>query len=447
MLQTTALLTDHYELTMVRAALGSGTAFRRSVFELFPRRLPEGRRYGVVAGTGRALDAIENFRFDDETVAFLLEHDVVNQELADWLSGYRFSGDIWGYPDGELYFPGSPIMVVEGSFAEACILETVLLSIFNYDSAVASAASRMTAMAGHRPCIEMGSRRTNEWAAVAAARAAYIAGFGSTSNLEAGRTYGVPTAGTAAHSFTLLHDSEDDAFRAQIAALGADTTLLVDTYDVAEAVRRGVELTNGRLGAVRLDSGDLLTQAGDVRKLLDSLGAVNTKIIVTSDLDEYQIAALRSAPVNGYGVGTQLVTGSGAPTCGFVYKLVSRATSDAPGAPLEPVAKKSANKNSVGGRKFALRRLNDAGIAEAEVIGIGAPPQGDTNDRPLLAHLVAGGEIVGREPLSAARERHAASRAELPSEAFKMSKGFPSIVTIMLDAEGDQTFNPYAPEA
>lgn len=446
MLQTTALLTDHYELTMVRAALGSGTAFRRSVFELFPRRLPEGRRYGVVAGTGRALDALENFRFDDETVAFLLEHDVVNQELASWLADYRFSGDIWGYPDGELYFPGSPIMVVEGSFAEACILETVLLSIFNYDSAVASAASRMTAMAGHRPCIEMGSRRTNEWAAVAAARAAYIAGFGSTSNLEAGRTYGVPTAGTAAHSFTLLHDSEDDAFRAQIAALGADTTLLVDTYDVAEAVRRGVELTNGRLGAVRLDSGDLLTQAGDVRKLLDSLGAVNTKIIVTSDLDEFQIAALRSAPVNGYGVGTQLVTGSGAPTCGFVYKLVSRAASDAPDAPLQPVAKKSANKNSIGGRKFALRRLNEAGIAEAEVIGIGAPPQSDANDRPLLAPLVAGGEIVGREPLSAARERHAASRSELPSEAFKMSKGYPAIVTIMLDAEGDQTFNPYAPQ-
>ncbi|MFZ2428749.1 MAG: nicotinate phosphoribosyltransferase, partial [Propioniciclava sp.] len=229
MLQTTALLTDHYELTMVRAALGSGTAFRRSVFELFARRLPEGRRYGVVAGTGRVLEALDNFRFDDETVSFLREHDVVNDELAAWLADYRFSGDIWGYPDGELYFPGSPIMVVEGSFAEACILETLLLSIYNYDSAVASAASRMTAMAGHRPCIEMGSRRTNEWAAVAAARAAYIAGFASSSNLEAGRRYGVPTAGTAAHSFTLLHDTEEDAFRSQLAALGSDTTLLVDT--------------------------------------------------------------------------------------------------------------------------------------------------------------------------------------------------------------------------
>ncbi len=446
---STALLTDHYELTMVRAAMGSGTAFRRSVFELFPRRLPEGRRYGVVAGTGRVLDAVENFRFDDETVSYLRDHHIVNDELAEWLAGYRFTGDIWGYPDGELYFPGSPIMVVEGTFAEACILETLLLSIYNYDAAVASAASRMTAMAGHRPCIEMGSRRTHEWSAVAAARAAYIAGFASTSNLEAGRTYGVPTAGTAAHSFTLLHDSEDDAFRAQIAALGPSTTLLVDTYDVAEAVKLGVELTHGRLGAVRIDSGDLITVAGEVRKLLDSLGAVNTNIIVTSDLDEYQIAALRAAPVNGYGVGTSLVTGSGAPTCGFVYKLVARATSDAPDAPLEPVAKKSMNKGSVGGRKFALRRLNANGIAEAEVVGIGAPPDGDGdgNDRPLLVELIRGGEIVGREPIDAGRDRHQQARAELPSEAFKMSKGYPAIVTVMLDADGEQTFNPYAPSA
>ena len=444
---STALLTDHYELTMVRAAMGSGTAFRRSVFELFPRRLPEGRRYGVVAGTGRVLDAVEKFHFDDETVAYLREHDIVNDELAEWLSGYRFTGDIWGYPDGELYFPGSPIMVVEGTFAEACILETLLLSIYNYDAAVASAASRMTAMAGHRPCIEMGSRRANEWSAVAAARAAYIAGFASTSNLEAGRTYGVPTAGTAAHSFTLLHDSEDDAFRAQIAALGPSTTLLVDTYDVAEAVKLGVELTHGRLGAVRIDSGDLITVAGEVRKLLDSLGAVNTRIIVTSDLDEYQIAALRAAPVNGYGVGTSLVTGSGAPTCGFVYKLVARAGSDEPGAPLEPVAKKSMNKGSVGGRKFALRRLNANGIAEAEVVGIGAPPDGDGNDRPLLVELIRGGEIVGREPIDTGRDRHQRARAELPSEAFKMSKGYPAIVTVMLDADGEQTFNPYAPSA
>lgn len=443
-MQSTALLTDHYELTMVRAALRSKTAFRRSVFELFPRRLPEGRRYGVVAGVGRALDAVQAFQFDEGSLNFLLEQNVIDTDLADWLSRYRFKGNIWGYPEGEAYFPGSPLLIVEGTFAEACILETVLLSVYNYDCAVASAASRMTAMAGDRPCIEMGSRRTNEYAAVAAARAAYVAGFASTSNLEAGRRYGIPTTGTAAHSFTLLHDTEEDAFKTQLKALGKGTTLLVDTYDIEEAVRTGVRLSKGKLGAIRLDSGDLAEQAADVRKLLDSLGAKKTKIIVTSDLDEFQIAALRSAPVDGYGVGTSLVTGSGAPTCGFVYKLVARATDDGKDAELYPVAKKSPNKTSIGGRKFALRRLNANGRAEAEVIGIGTPPEGDYNDRPILVQLVAKGKFVGREPLEAARERHQQVRAELPQSALKMSKGEPALPTILLDDDGEATYNPYA---
>lgn len=446
-LASTALLTDHYELTMVRAAFRSGTADRRSVFELFARRLPEGRRYGVVAGVGRALDAIQAFRFDDDTLNYLLEQNVVDTDLAQWLSRYRFRGDVWGYPEGEVYFPGSPLLIVEGTFAEACLLETLLLSIYNYDCAVAAAASRMTAMAGERPCIEMGSRRTNEYAAVSAARAAYVAGFASTSNLEAGRRYGIPTTGTAAHSFTLLHDTEEQAFKAQLKALGKGTTLLVDTYDIEEAVRTGVRLSKGRLGAIRLDSGDLAEQAADVRRLLDSLGATNTRIIVTSDLDEYQIAALRGAPVDGYGVGTSLVTGSGAPTCGFVYKLVARSQTEGRDARLLPVAKKSLNKTSIGGRKYALRRLGRDGRAEAEVVGIGAPPENDGNDRALLVQLMSKGRAIGRESLDAARERHAAVRAELPLAALKMSRGEPALPTVLLDDAGDPADNPYAKAA
>ncbi|MGO1972985.1 MAG: nicotinate phosphoribosyltransferase [Propionibacteriaceae bacterium] len=441
---TTALLTDHYELTMVRAALEAGTADRHSVFELFPRRLPAGRRYGVVAGVGRALRALRAFRFDDEALRFLRDREVVDDTTADWLADYRFSGQIWGYPEGEVHFPGSPLVVVESSFAEGVLLETLLLSIYNHDSAIASAASRMTAVANGRPCIEMGSRRTQELSAVAAARAAYIAGFDATSNLEAGRRFGVPTTGTAAHSFTLLHDTERDAFTAQIAALGEDTTLLVDTYDVEQAVRTGIELTEGRLGAVRLDSGDLAVMATDVRRLLDSLGAKETKIIVTSDLDEWNIAALSGAPVDGYGVGTALVTGSGHPTCGFVYKLVARAESADPSAPLIPVAKKSSAKISVGGRKFALRRRSDRGIAEREIIGVGKPPEGDHNDRTLLVELVRDGEIVHDADLDAARERHTASRAELPLDARKMSRGEPVIETEYIGADGDSAANPFA---
>ena len=442
---TTALLTDHYELTMVRAALRGGTANRRCVFELFARRLPEGRRYGVVAGVGRALRGLRHFRFDEEALAFLRDREIVDQVMADWLADYRFSGDIWGYPEGEIYFPGSPIVIVESTFGEAVVLETLLLSIYNHDSAIASAASRMTAMAGDRPIIEMGSRRTHELAAVAAARAAYVAGFASTSNLEAGRRYGVPTRGTAAHSFTLLHTSEREAFAAQIAELGAETTLLVDTYDVFEAVKTGVELTRGQLGAVRLDSGDLGLLATQVRELLDSLGATGTKIIVTSDLDEFMLAALSGAPVDGYGVGTALVTGSGHPTCEFVYKLVARAASDGAGAPMLAVAKKSVDKVSVGGRKYALRRLSDQGTAEAEVVGIGTPPSGDSNDRGLLVKLVDGGKIVGDETLEIMRERHLRSRAELPLEALKMSRGEPVIETVFAGV-GEDVRSPYRTE-
>jgi nicotinate phosphoribosyltransferase len=424
---TTSLLTDHYELTMLQAALRSGAAHRRSVFEMFARRLPEGRRYGVVAGTGRALDAVADFRFDDDDLAFLREHDVVDGPTLDYLAGYRFTGDIWGYAEGEAFFPGSPLMVVEGTFAEAVLLETVLLSIYNHDSAIASAASRMTNVAGDRPCIEMGSRRTHEESAVAAARAAYVAGFTTTSNLAAGRRHGIPTAGTSAHSFTLLHDSERDAFTAQVDSLGAGTTLLVDTYDLTEAVRLAVEVAGPGLGAVRIDSGDLPALAADVRRQLDDLGATQTRIIVTSDLDEHAIAALAAAPVDGYGVGTALVTGSGHPTTGLVYKLVSR--EDASGA-MAPVAKKSKDKTSMGGRKWALRRLDRRGVAEAEVVGVGAAPRDDGDDRPLMVPLVEKGERVHAATLADARDQHARALAELPPAACQLSRGEPVIPTV-----------------
>ena len=424
---TTALLTDHYELTMLQAALEHGTADRRAVFELFPRSLPSGRRYGVVAGVGRALDAIEQFRFDDEALTTLRDGHVVDEQTLDWLADYRFDGDVWGYAEGEVYFPYSPIMIVESTFAGAVVLETVLLSILNHDSAIASAASRMVMAANGRPCVEMGSRRTHEQAAVASARAAYVAGFASTSNPAARHRYGIPSVGTSAHSFTLLHDTERDAFTAQVKALGSGTSLLVDTYDIREAVQTGIEVAGTELGAVRLDSGDLGVLAHEVRKQLDSLGATGTKIIVTSDLDEYAIAGLAAAPVDSYGVGTSLVTGSGHPTCGFVYKLVAREGKD---GEMVDVAKKSKDKISVGGRKYALRRRSKDGVAEAEIVGIGSPPLDDGDDRPLLVPLVREGEVVGRDSLETARERHAAALAELPLRARQLSRGEPVIPTV-----------------
>jgi nicotinate phosphoribosyltransferase len=396
---------------MLQGALHSGAAERRTIFEVFARHLPHGRRYGVVAGPGRLLDALERFRFDAADLDFLRTHGIVDDVTLRYLESYRFTGNIWGYAEGDCYFPGSPILVVEGTFAESVLLETITLSILNHDCAIASAASRMVTAAGDRPLIEMGSRRTHEWAAVASARAAYLTGFASTSNLEACRTYGVPSAGT------------------QLEALGKETTLLVDTFDVARAVRCAVELAGPELGAVRIDSGDLPAVARQVRRLLDDLGAKDTKIVLTGDLDEYSIAALAAAPVDGYGVGTSLVTGSGAATAALVYKLVAR--SDGPGGrgPLRPVAKRSVGKPGRGGRKWPVRHRDERGVAISEEI-YAAPPDVAPSDRLLLTPLVQRGEIVGRESLEAARERHRQVLAELPPQAFQLSRGDPAIPTV-----------------
>jgi nicotinate phosphoribosyltransferase len=420
-----ALLTDRYELTMVAAALADGTADRDCVFEVFARRLPHGRRYGVVAGTGRLLEQLPRFRFSDEDVASLRDQGLTDARLLDWLADFSFSGDVEGYAEGDLYFPTSPVLTVRASFAEGVLLETLILSILNHDSAIASAAARMVGAACERPCIEMGSRRTHEEAAVAAARAAHLVGFRATSNLEAGRRYGVPTTGTSAHAFTLLHDDEASAFRAQVAALGVGTTLLVDTFDVDQGIRTAVEVAGPELGAIRLDSGDLPTLATHARQLLDSLGATGTRIIVTSDLDEYAIAGLMAAPVDGYGVGTSLVTGSGAPTAGMVYKLVERDGI--------PVAKKAEGKYSIGGRKHAVRRHDPDGTATAEVIS-SAPITPRDGDRDLVVPLVKGGTVLSpatpAEALAEARVHHERVRAALPQEAWALSRGDCAIETV-----------------
>jgi len=427
---TSALLTDRYELTMIDAARQAGTADRRSVFELFARRLPDGRRYGVVAGMTRLVELVGRFRFDPAALSWLAGERVVSDDTLAWLADYRFRGTIRGYREGELYFPGSPILIVEGGFAEAVVLETLALSVLNADSAVASAAARMVQAAEGRPIIEMGSRRTNERAAVAAARAARVAGFAATSNLEAGRRWGIPTAGTAAHSFTLLHDSEEEAFRAQVSALGAGTTLLVDTYDIARGVETAVRVAGPGLGAVRIDSGDLPVVVAEVRAQLDALGATGTRIVVTSDLDEYAIAGLRGAPVDSFGVGTSLVTGSGAPTAGMVYKLVAVEGPEG----WRSVEKASLGKASVGGRKQAVRALS-GGVAVSEDVYVEDPPVSPdpATGRSLLVEQLVDGEPVveehGHDSLDEARAHHAAAIAELPPAALSLARGEPAIPT------------------
>lgn len=429
-----AMMTDMYEYTMLDAALKDGTANRKCVFEIFTRHLPEGRRYGVVAGTGRILDALERFHLDDDDLRFLSDRNIVSAETIAWLERFHFSGSIKGYREGEMFFPNSPVLQVEGTFGECTLLETLLLSILNYDCAVASAASRMVTAAKDRPCMDMGGRRTNEWSAVAASRAAVVGGFQGTANLLAAQLYGLKAIGTAAHCFTLVHDSERDAFISQIDALGRNTTLLVDTYNIEEAVKTAVEVAGPELGGVRIDSGDLAALAQRVRNQLDALGATNTKITVTNDLDEYALAALQTAPVDSYGVGTRLVTGSGAPTCAMVYKLTERENAD---GVMQPVAKKSKDKATVPGRKLAFRSY-EYNLADCEHVISGSEDQlaafrPEEGWKDLLVDFVDHGQIdatwQGHDAIMAAHDYRAKALAELPITAQSLMRGEPVIPT------------------
>ena len=429
---TAALLTDKYELTMVSAAIRDGTAGRRTTFELFARRLPDGRRYGVVAGTGRFLEALSDFVFDDEALASVA--GFLDSATLDYLRDFRFRGDIDGYAEGELYFPESPVLSITGTFAECVLLETLALSILNHDCAVASAAARMVSAADGRPLIEMGSRRTHEEAAVAAARAAYIAGFAGSSNLAAQHRYGVPALGTSAHAFTMLHTDpnlstdqwEQAAFRAQVAALGITTTLLVDTYDVHSGVANAIAAAGTELGAVRIDSGDIGVLARQVRQQLDDLGAHQTKIVVSGDMDEHAIAALRADPVDSFGVGTSVVTGSGAPTAGMVYKLV-----EVDGIPVE---KRSSNKQSHGGRKAATRLSRPSGTVIEELVHPFGASSPDVPSRVVTVPLVRGGAVLAAPDLGAARKRVVRGLGSLPWEGLALSRGEPAIPTRQVPA-------------
>ena len=408
---STALLTDRYELTMLDAALASGLAGRRAVFEVFARRLPAGRRFGVVAGQGRLAGLLRDLRYEPADIAAL--RDVVRPQTRDWLTGRELGVTVRAYPEGSTYAPGSPVLTVDGCFGEGLLLETLVLSVLNADSAVASAAARMVLAAGTRPLLEMGGRRTHEQAAVSAARAAHVAGFSATSNLEAGRRHGVPTVGTTAHAFVLAHGSEREAVQAQVAAQGVGTTVLVDTYDTAEGIRTAVEVAGPQLGAIRLDSGDPRVEVPKARALLDELGATGTRIVVTGDLDEHAIAELADVPVDRYGVGTSLVTGSGAPTAGFVYKLVAIADEDGPDAPLRPVEKRSSGKSTRGGRKWAWRSTDGETVREV----LRRTPE------PLEGAVALQEPLTTHDDVAGARERGAAALAALPPSARALEPG------------------------
>lgn len=418
-METTAFLTDKYEVTMLQAMLRAGRADHRAVFDLFARRLPKGRRYGVVGGVGRVVEAVKNFRFTDEQIAYLEADPIIDEATVNYLRDYKFRGIIVGQPEGSLYFPNTPIITVIGTFADCVLLETLLLSIMNHDSAVMSAASRMVTAAEGMPMIEMGSRRTSETSAIAAARAAYIAGFNATSNLQAGHLYQIPTTGTSAHAYTLAYgpDGEEQSFYDQMVALGTDTTILVDTYNIPEGIRRAVHAANtlgvSGPGGIRIDSGDLHEETVNARELLDSLGAIDTKIVLSSDIDEYTISEMkeRGTPVDAVGAGTRVVTGSGAPTAEMVYKLVQ--INDM------PVSKRAEGKISTGGIKVTYREFHEDGTMAGEFFKVGTTSAPFTSSQhPTQILLVDGqGDYFHQEDIEVSRARHREQVAYLPESA------------------------------
>lgn len=427
-----ALHTDMYELTMLDSFVKSGKVNDRATFEVFTRRLPAGRRFGVFAGLGRLIPLIKSFSFLRElggagAMQAWTKELGLSRETYEYLVKFKFTGEIDAYMEGDLFFPHSPVMTVSGTLGECILLETLILSVLNFDSAIATTAARMVMSAKGRSLIEMGSRRTHEEAAVAAARAAYLVGFDATSNLLAGKRYGIPTKGTAAHAYTLAHDTEIEAFARQVEAQGEHTTLLVDTYNIHDGIRRAVQVAGTQLGAIRIDSGDLAYEATEARKLLDSLGAFGTKILVSSDLDELIIKDLADAPIDGYGIGTRLVASQ---PMGFVYKLVEIEDSrmvrpENPWANItthetymRPVAKKSKDKVSHGGRKYAFRIFDDNHKIVGEVFTT------DPNVVPK-GHFSAlqWDAMIEERNLSALRAVHKENFSELPLGEQKVWNG------------------------
>lgn len=412
-MSNTSMKTDLYEFTMLQSALEAGIAHRKGVFELFNRRLPDGRTYAVTAGTARAVEAIMDFRFDESELEFLAGY--LNQETIAYLRDFTFKGSVSGYPEGELFFPYSPLLTVEGTFGEAILLETLLLSIMNYDCAVASAASRLRTAAKSLTLNELGARRANEDAAVAAARAAYIAGFDGTSNVLAAKLYGVPVYGTAAHAFTLANESEKEGFEAQIRALGVSTTLLIDTYNINQGIRNAVEVAGPELGAIRIDSGDPMFEIPAARKLLDELGATNTRIIFSGDVDYDILNKITDAnlPCDGVGIGSSVVTGDGHPNCGFVYKLVAMEYAD---GKMHPVAKKASGKGSIGGRKFVFRGYDDDMKISKEHLFTYEPDVAEvTGLTEMQEYFIIDGEMVKLPTVLEARSQHESSMKTMPA--------------------------------
>jgi nicotinate phosphoribosyltransferase len=421
MVEHSGLLTDLYELTMAAGYLQ--TRFdATAAFELFVRHLPAKRNYLVAAGLEQALDFLENVHFTKDEISYLRRHPVfcnIRDEFFDYLSAFRFTGDVWAMPEGSLVFPGEPLLRVVAPIIEGQIMETYLLATLSYQTMIASKAARVVTAAQGRQIVEFGARRAHgSQASLLAARAAAIGGCEGTSNVLAGQQFGMETYGTQAHSWVMAHENETEAFRHFLDAFPAHSVLLLDTYDVRAALKTIVKMGRKPAG-VRLDSGDLAKDSRWVRQQLDRAGWKDVKIFASGDLDEYRIAKLLAnhAAIDAFGVGTALATPGDAPHLNLIYKLVEVERA----GKVREAAKLSAAKVTYPGRKQVLRYSNSrAQYVNDKITLEGEPANG--GESMLIEVMRSGRRVAPAESISVLRGRCINSLARLPQQFLQINR-------------------------
>lgn len=420
------LFTDLYELTMLQAYLEEGMT-DTAVFSLFVRRLPKQRNFLLACGIETALDYLEHLRFGEDDLAYLGSLGF-SERCLDWLRRFRFTGAVYAVPEGTPVFANEPILEVVAPLPEAQVLETLVMNQVHLQTVLASKAARVAAAAKGRSVVDFGARRIHGIdAALKGARAFYIAGAHATSNVLAGRIYGIPVSGTMAHSYVQAHHDEREAFRA-FARARPGTVLLVDTYDTLAGVRRVIDLIATErieVSAVRLDSGDVTALARESRRLLDAAGLQRVRIFVSGGLDEYQVAALVDAgvPIDGFGVGTAMGVSDDVPALDIVYKLAEYGG--------EGRTKLSTGKPVLPGRKQVFRRVAE-GQATGDVIGSAGE---EIDGRPLLRKVMEQGRRIGAAPgtLESMRERARTEMAALPSRITALEPADPPYPVVVSD--------------
>jgi len=418
-MSNSSMLADLYELTMAAAYFDNNVP-GDAAFELFVRHLPKNFSYLIAAGLEQALYYLMNLMFTEEQIQFLKRHTsfrYASERFFEYLKSFRFSGDVWAAPEGTVLFPGEPLVQVSGSIIEAQIVETYLLAMINYQTLIASKASRVVEAAKGRDIVEFGSRRAHgPQAALLAARASYVGGCVGTSNLLAGYELGIPTYGTMAHSFVMAFDSEREAFQAYQKVFPENTALLIDTYDTIEGAKTAVSLGISPT-LVRLDSGDLLDLSKKVRRILDEAGYRNTKIFASGDLNEYKVKELVSqgAPIDAFGVGTELTTSREDPALPGIYKLVELRR----GSQTIPRVKLSPSKVTIPELKQVFRVYSNSGLIREDIVAIDGEASPESAARPLLVKVIEKGGLVYEIPSLADAREYAKKQVETLPHEFK----------------------------